>query len=360
MRIGLINKQNFKGYAAAPIKNIYFQNNTQESQKNIFNELKEVGKKENFRVQLEQAGKLYEDIESAESSKRYMWAQDNKMIVNKNDKNHVLVSGVKPNFESELGKALEVPTIEANSVFEGGNVFLGKKPDGEKYLIIGEDAVLDMASAKFHRENIGPVKNIAHIETYRMLFAREGEYDTTTSDGRNISFEVKPFDEYEAQAKEQLSKDFDVKPENICILPQLEFHLDMFLRPLDYPYVLVNDKTMSDAVSREFGLTEEKKENGFDVFGMMFSLDKEDKHTKVISTSPAPALPSSGKPEARPFCRVLRRIAKLARTVRKKISGSSICQGRSFRTRRVMTAEVTLGWGIKQWAGTSNKSSGSA
>jgi hypothetical protein len=229
VRVGSINKQNFKGYAAAPIKNIYFQNNTQESQKNIFNELKEVGKKENFKVQLEQAGKLYEDIESAEYSKRYMWAQDNKMIVNKNDKNHVLVSGVKPNFESELGKALEVSTIEASSVFEGGNVFLGKKPDGEKYLIIGEDAVLDMASAKFHRENIGPVKNIAHIETYRMLFAREGEYDTTTSDGRNISFEVKPFDEYEAQAKEQLSKDFDVKPENICILPQLEFHLDMFL-----------------------------------------------------------------------------------------------------------------------------------
>ena len=65
-------------------------------------------------------------------------------------------------------------------------------------------------------------------------------------------------------------------------------------------------------------------------------------------TSPAPLLPSSGKPAARPFCSFFRRMAKLALTVRKKISLSKISQGSVLLVPRLTPAEVTLGWGRKQ------------
>ena len=70
------------------------------------------------------------------------------------------------------------------------------------------------------------------------------------------------------------------------------------------------------------------------------------------------ALESVPKPEDKPFTSVLRRWAKLARTVRKKSFSSAMGQGGAFRQGSVITAEVTLGWGIKQEGGTSNRISG--
>ena len=66
-----------------------------------------------------------------------------------------------------------------------------------------------------------------------------------------------------------------------------------------------------------------------------------------------------GMPRApRPLTRVLRRWAKLARTTRKKNASSATIAGGWDRTVRCSTAEVTLGWGIKQLGGTSKRISG--
>ncbi len=282
MKLAPIIKQNFKGYAAAPIKNIYLQNNTQESQKNIFNELKEVGKKEGFGVQIEQDGKLYQDINDAEPSERYMWAQDNKIIVDKDGKRQVLVSGVKPDFESELGKALDVETTDAQSVFEGGNVYIGKKPDGENYLIVGQDVVFEMAAAKFLDAKLTRASKMSDVKPFKMMFQMPGGYATMTEGGDKVSFEVDETEILEEQAKEQLSKDFNVKKENICIVPQLEFHIDMFLRPLDYPYILINDKNMADMVASEFGIKNQGEKDPLDMLDAMFLFAKEDKYATTI------------------------------------------------------------------------------
>ena len=56
---------------------------------------------------------------------------------------------------------------------------------------------------------------------------------------------------------------------------------------------------------------------------------------------------------------VLRRWAKLARTVRKNSTSSRMSAG-AGRVRRQTTALVTFGCGMKHEAGTSNSSSGAA
>jgi len=72
---------------------------------------------------------------------------------------------------------------------------LGKKPDGEKYLLLGST-------------------------------------------------------EQTMSIKSLVSKRFEVKPENIYYIQQQDYHLDMSLRPIGYPYVLVNNPEM--ALKNEF------------------------------------------------------------------------------------------------------------
>ena len=42
-----------------------------------------------------------------------------------------------------------------------------------------------------------------------------------------------------------LSSLYDVKPQNIHFISQPDFHLDMALRPIGYPYILVNDDSLA-------------------------------------------------------------------------------------------------------------------
>ena len=76
---------------------------------------------------------------------------------------------------------------------------------------------------------------------------------------------------------------------------------------------------------------------------------------RTVSASPAAVMQSMicalerlPKPEDRPLTRVFLRWAKLACTTWKNSFSSAMGQGGAVRHRRVITAEVTLGWGMKQ------------
>ena len=71
----------------------------------------------------------------------------------------------------------------------GGNMYIGKYPNGEKWMLLGRnDTIL--------------------------------------------------------KSKKQIADKYNIKPENIIIMPQADYHLDMFIRPVGYPYVLINDPAL--------------------------------------------------------------------------------------------------------------------
>ena len=147
MKLSATNSINFKGYDAVPLKNLYMLNYSTPSQKDIMEDLQEIGKKEGFGVYLEQEDKLYDKLGYFQAGiTQYKWSQDNKMIINNGSETGVLLPNNTSSKYNNLGQILGIHTKAAKTIFDGGNVFLGKKDDGENFLIIGE-TVLNATSA---------------------------------------------------------------------------------------------------------------------------------------------------------------------------------------------------------------------
>ena len=92
----------------------------------------------------------------------------------------------------------------------GGNTFIGKYPDGEKWMLIGED---------------------------------EKKYCSDIN---------------------EISKKYNINTKNIHFLPQQDFHLDMYLRPISYPYILVNDpKLVEENIKTHFKEKDEEYLSSF-------------------------------------------------------------------------------------------------
>ncbi len=83
-----------------------------------------------------------------------------------------------------------MPKIDINMPIEGGNCFLGKKTSGEYFALIGN-------------------KNLC---------------------GNDIPF---------------IAKHLGIKGENVHLIPQPDFHIDLGIRPLNYPYVLLGDRKLT-------------------------------------------------------------------------------------------------------------------
>lgn len=179
---------NFKGYDAAPLKRIYSDG---EYCQPFETEMEQVGKKEGISFEV-----LYDNTK---------WAQDNKTIVEKNGTPFLIGSGnITPALLYTMSGWHGIQGMKDEGFLTGGNTFIGKFQNGEKWLISGED---------------------------------------------NIT-----------QDKAKISKAYNVKPENIYFIPQQNYHLDMFIRPVGYPYVLVNDPELVRANIDKLEGTEEDKE----------------------------------------------------------------------------------------------------
>ena len=82
-----------------------------------------------------------------------------------------------------------------------------------------------------------------------MKFFNDGKY---YDDKGNLIADEEEFDrDWETWTKKAIdiiAEDFDVKKENMVFLPEADFHIDMVIRPLEYPYVLVNDDKEVDVL----------------------------------------------------------------------------------------------------------------
>ncbi len=205
MKINNISKINFKGYDACPIKNLYMQG-VQEV--DIFDELKKATEHENISLWAFDNKKFTQKLDSNHTHSGERWAQDDKCFIKNETKFYVrdIFKKEKPEkspsklitcieqYDKHFPKCLKgkfgTDYKYSLTFLVGGNMFIGKKENGEKWLIAGD-------------ENFPPRVWEANLDA--------------------------------------ISKIYKIPKENITILNQPEFHLDMALRPIGYPYILVND-----------------------------------------------------------------------------------------------------------------------
>ena len=184
MRIYNCNNFNFKGYDALPLKRIYAEKNAGAK---FEKEMQEVAQKEGFEFC------LVEDD-------NWKWMQDQKTIIEKFGHPYIIAKNksVSSEFMSEMANRFGINSHESDSFSTGGNTFIGKYPNGEKWMLIGE------------KENLKDL--------------------------------------------DMVSRTYGIKRENIFTIPQQNFHIDMNIRPVGYPYVLVNDP---DLVNKKFNNLQE-------------------------------------------------------------------------------------------------------
>ncbi len=179
---------NFKGYDACPIRSIYHDAKYCSS---FLDEMIEAGRNE--------------DIDIRVLHTKNKWVQDDRAIVDDGNGRPSLVQS-SADFDHMIysRQTSFYPKNRRSGVLVGGNTFIGKFPNGQKWLLTGEE-----------------------------------------SKGVDI---------------EKISKTYKVKPENIHFIPQQNYHLDMFLRPVGYPYILVNDPKLVIKNVEKLDGTEEEKE----------------------------------------------------------------------------------------------------
>ena len=165
---------NFKGYDAAPLKALHVDSWTSRP---IKPELEEIAKSEGFKIR--------------SALDYYKWAQDLKLIIEKEGKPFIVANNrTDLDYLNEVSKKYGIKSKVNDLIATGGNTFIGKYPNGEKWMMVG-------------------------------------------------------FDELQTKSYQYLSQEYGIKEENIIAIPQQYYHLDMFMRPIGYPYVLVDNPELS-------------------------------------------------------------------------------------------------------------------
>jgi len=245
----------FNGYAACPLKNLYLQADSSTKSIELAKEIKQIGLKEFFNVFIQVGKEIYDpDNYPIKPNQRInssisVWGQDNKIVVENKDggKDEIVAVSTKPNLAyldynapELLANTLQLNFRRQNSIVEYGNCFIGKNNKGEYYAIIGKDDQI-RTSKKIALSEIP-----CEVNTYSDL--------SDVFKYKNLDFKNNK-EKYEEKAKRQIAKDLNIKPKNIYFISQPDFHLDMGICPLKYPYVLVNDFNYSIEILNKLSKT---------------------------------------------------------------------------------------------------------
>lgn len=242
----------FKGLDARPLQSVVVDCYGSEKQVTAIKHLQQLGKEEGFQVFAKLGTYLLQDLERVftlmddlfnhsitkpeywDITQRRQWGQDNKLVViGRNGQREILKlptlpfrpkdirkrwdQGVVNNkneqrYADELGQSMGLPVRPIRSYIEGGNLFLGTRLDGSPYGLVGHDSV----------------------EITALLLA--GGHDKTPADEVDQLIE-----NHYQQALQVIAEDLNLDPANLGVIHQPDFHLDMRIRPLKYPFVLLHD-----------------------------------------------------------------------------------------------------------------------
>ncbi|MBR5304210.1 MAG: hypothetical protein IKU37_05225 [Candidatus Gastranaerophilales bacterium] len=249
MNISFLKCHNFTGHAAGRIKALYMQNTGNSSQLNLYNQVRQIGIKEGFDVIMHaKDGLKNENLYETDLSYNPwgVWSQDNKFFLSRNGKTTIFYPQASYDWMKDevqsIAQQLDYPLQETQTYIDGGAVFFGKKNNGEKYALISDWNIDYCAAYQYIKsKNLQDIDNKLLDNFYRSksvcfvkdIALRWDEFES------NIEL-------YRYKALEVISSEYDIELCNIIPLPDCEYHLDLIMRPLDYPYVLVNDDEKVD------------------------------------------------------------------------------------------------------------------
>lgn len=178
----------FRGYFACPIKEIHMHP-IGEFEKLVPEFYKKCG--DLFDIVIQNGGEILKLNGSSPKKLFYSdmqpWAQDYKVFLEDGTIGSLFLLAEKALLS--LSEKLKLNCRQISADFKGGNFFIGKKDNGETFMLLGKKSFF-------------------------------------------------------SKGLRTISKDFGIKKENIFPVPQSDFHIDMTLRPLNYPYILVGDEEM--------------------------------------------------------------------------------------------------------------------
>ena len=195
MRIENINQKCFRGYDVMPLRGFYMQGISRRGHKIIFDEMKAITKKEGLNLYFNSDNIELRPFFSQLTQGISWWGQDCLAFIKKNKTSNILWNSKKIDAPNGSIKPLEdLKILAAENYPRGGNYYLGYNEKGERWLLI----------------------NSMELK----------EEDTIFSDKPSLK---------------EISDIFEVKPENILVLDLFNDDLDEVIRPIKYPYILVND-----------------------------------------------------------------------------------------------------------------------
>lgn len=245
------NEVSFKGYFACPLKALYMQNYELNLAK-MAQEVLPIAQREGFNIYLFDSKSINKltpetNINSLGDKIHNKWAQDNLIFlpngfvlyVNKlQDGNNVLLEASK--------KIIQKPAKQSRFPIKGGNVFIGKNSENKYFAIIGKNSLLFAAQQLFIEEqtdfDLTQIASSFGECNDENGFA--GFHILETDKELNKNWQQQR-DRYTEKAKKEIANAFELEPENIHYISQPHHHLDTQVRPLNYPYVLVNDPDLA-------------------------------------------------------------------------------------------------------------------
>lgn len=242
------NQTNFKGYDARKLKGFVMNSNFA----NIAGQMKKVGEIENFKLYLFQRNGLNVNIVTDKfeqsASHKGCWAQDIWGIVKNNllsyentEKSECLINlfNLKPNkFQTQVHNKMNVPQMQSyidllyNMPIEqvnGRQVVKIVTEDGVSHI----DKKLFDAEFKINAQILKNIYNHTHVKGGNYFLTKNFKGEDELLIGAN---ELKKF------STEELKQMF--MTDKIHIIPQADFHLDLFIRPLKDKKVLIADDEM--------------------------------------------------------------------------------------------------------------------
>lgn len=269
----------FGGHFARPLKGVYFQPYRDTHTLTIARQVQRIGEEEGFAVAAQVRAQVFEKLYDVpvirhwcfpkpvlETSNRNKWGQDCKILtlgkvlgVPTLDlpeiKTPYIESGTVSAHRAtihakELAQALGRPYQLMKSYLEGGNLFLGEDESGNRLVLLGEQA-LTINMLRLYSESLWrPKQFFRHcgrkLRELLPVWGRPIDWPTL----------IEPF---RKQAMAEIAADLDLPPQRVHLIPQQYFHLDMSVRPLQFPYVLVHDPALSRNMAESYRAEVENK-----------------------------------------------------------------------------------------------------
>ncbi|MBN1962972.1 MAG: hypothetical protein JW841_18735 [Deltaproteobacteria bacterium] len=215
---------------------------------------------------------------------------------------------IKPNLQGNTlslnhAHAIEVTQFGENRKFrvsrvylEGGNVLTTEKSDGSKGIIIGEHSVIgslialewqdhfiDEKNKEFSKikiENKIKQLNILPIEiAYIKNILLESGRMAMGKDSPPFEQQTKEFIAKLELTKDVIAEELSVKRSDISFIPQIGFHIDMYMRPGPNGQIFINDE--KESIKTLDLILENKKYEGFDQLCLAKYREKAKKLTAI-------------------------------------------------------------------------------